>query len=156
MPVYADGVSGLFSESTQSTNKIEKGSLPDRGYLEAQLTTISAGSRHTVALKSDGTVVAVGMNDQGQCNVDSWNNIIAVSTGTAYTVGLKSDGTVVAIGLNDSSQCDVLSWSDIVEISAGACHTVGLKSDGTVVAIGAQKNGRCNVGNWTDIQMLAR
>lgn len=31
VPVYADGLSGLFSESTQSTNKTGKDSLPDPG-----------------------------------------------------------------------------------------------------------------------------
>lgn len=37
--------------------------------------TIAAGRGHTVALKSDGTVVAVGDNTYGQCNVSSWHNI---------------------------------------------------------------------------------
>ncbi|MCU5107940.1 RCC1 domain-containing protein, partial [Bacillus cereus] len=31
--------------------------------------TIAAGRGHTVALKSDGTVVAVGRNKEGECNV---------------------------------------------------------------------------------------
>lgn len=30
---------------------------------------IAAGCRHTVVLKSDGTVVAVGNNDYSQCDV---------------------------------------------------------------------------------------
>lgn len=33
---------------------------------------ISAGDQYTVGLKSDGTVVAVGNNDFGQCSVDVW------------------------------------------------------------------------------------
>ncbi|MBT2282536.1 RCC1 repeat protein [Paenibacillus polymyxa] len=37
--------------------------------------TIAAGRRHTVALKSDGTVTAVGDNDYGQCDVSGWSNI---------------------------------------------------------------------------------
>jgi alpha-tubulin suppressor-like RCC1 family protein len=39
---------------------------------------ISAGWNHTVGLRSDGTVVAVGSNGDGQCNVSKWhlfNNI---------------------------------------------------------------------------------
>ena len=37
--------------------------------------TITAGRRHTVGLKSDGTVVAVGDNKYGQCNVGGWHGI---------------------------------------------------------------------------------
>ena len=34
--------------------------------------SLSAGGRHTVGLKADGTVVATGENDIGQCNVKEW------------------------------------------------------------------------------------
>jgi len=77
---------------------------------------IAAGCRHTVVLKSDGTVTAVGDNKYGQCDLHSWHDIVAVAagnvhmaanTGNAHTVGLKSGGTVVAVGNNDYSQCDV-------------------------------------------------
>jgi len=33
---------------------------------------VAAGYSHTVGLKSDGTVVAVGRESAGQCNVDGW------------------------------------------------------------------------------------
>ena len=33
--------------------------------------TIAAGRRHTVGLNSDGTVLAIGDNKSGQCNVSS-------------------------------------------------------------------------------------
>ncbi len=34
--------------------------------------TIAAGRRHTIGLKSDGTVVAVGGNEYGQCDISGW------------------------------------------------------------------------------------
>jgi alpha-tubulin suppressor-like RCC1 family protein len=37
--------------------------------------TIDAGHRHTVGIKSDGTVTAVGDNKYGQCNVSGWRGI---------------------------------------------------------------------------------
>ncbi|MBG9944638.1 hypothetical protein ABD77_22215 [Brevibacillus formosus] len=37
--------------------------------------TKAAGSAHTVGLKLDGTVVAVGDNEYGQCNVSGWRGI---------------------------------------------------------------------------------
>lgn len=33
---------------------------------------VAAGYLHTVGLKSDGTVVAVGQHDEGQCDVSGW------------------------------------------------------------------------------------
>ncbi len=68
---------------------------------------------HTVGVKSDGTVVAVGNNEEGQCDVDNWTDIVAVSAGGYHTVGLKADGTVVAVGNNEAGQCDVSDWSNI-------------------------------------------
>ena len=75
---------------------------------------VSAGDSHTVGLKADGTVVAVGDNDHGQCNVDRWTDIVAISAGHYHTVGLKADGTVVAVGSRDDGQCDVNRWRNIL------------------------------------------
>ena len=112
---------------------------------------ISVGDENTVGLKADGTVVAVGDNDHGQCDVSSWRDIVAVSAGEYCTVGLKADGTVVAVGHNFYGQCDVSDWRGIVAVSAGGYHSVGLKSDGTVVAVGYNEHGRCDVSGWRDI-----
>jgi alpha-tubulin suppressor-like RCC1 family protein/ABC-type branched-subunit amino acid transport system substrate-binding protein len=107
-----------------------------------------------VGLKSDGTVVAVGSNSWGQCDVGGWTGIIQVAAGWAHTVGVKSDGTVVAVGLNNWGQCDVSGWTGIVQVAARYA-TVGVKSDGTVVAVGSNYPEQCNVGGWTDIVQVA-
>ena len=112
---------------------------------------ISAGTYHTVGLKADSTVVAVGRNDDGRCNVSGWEDIMAVGAGDFHTVGLKADGTVVAVGRNDEDQCNVSGWKDIVAVSTRCRHTVGLKADGTVVAVGMNKYNQCNVSDWKDI-----
>ncbi|MBN2984139.1 chromosome condensation regulator [Cohnella algarum] len=75
--------------------------------------TIAAGRRHTVGLKSDGTLVAAGNNESGQCNVNDWSEMAAVAAGCAHTLGLKSDGTVAAAGDNEFGQCDVRGWRGI-------------------------------------------
>ena len=118
---------------------------------------LAAGGFHTVGFKSDGTVVAVGHNAYGQCNVGGWTDITQVGAGSDYTVGLKSDGTVVAAGDNNNRQCNVGGWTDITQVAAGGGHTVGLKSDGTVVAVGWNRYGQCDVGSrsWTDIIQVA-
>ena len=71
---------------------------------------ISAGLYHTVGLKADGTVVAVGSNRYGPCDVSGWKDIVAISAGDSHTVGLKADGTVAAVGSNKYGQCDVSGW----------------------------------------------
>ena len=121
----------------------------------AKRDSISAGGFCTIGLKADGTVVAVGNNEDGQCDVSDWVDIVAISAGACHTVGLKSDGTVIAVGKNQNDQCDVSDWTDIVAISAGACHTVGLKSDGTVIAVGKNQNDQCDVSDWTDIVAIS-
>lgn len=77
------------------------------------VAAIGAGSRYAVGLKADGTVVAVGNNDDGQCDVSEWTDIVAISVGRRHTIGLKADGTVVAAGDNEYGQCDVSDWTDI-------------------------------------------
>ena len=77
------------------------------------IVAISAGYSHTVGLKSDGTVVAVGKNADGQCNVSEWTDIVAISAGSIHTVGLKSDGTVVVVGWNVHGLGNVSGWTDI-------------------------------------------
>ncbi len=144
---YAEAAKA-FSSSGHYKDSIKKRTECIRSF---HSQTISAGYFYTVGLKSDGTVVAVGYNDGGQCDVSSWEDIIAISAGAVHTVGLKSDGTVVAVGYNDNGQCNVSGWKDIIAISAGRNYTVGLKSDGTVVAVGYNGYDQCNVSGWKDI-----
>lgn len=76
---------------------------PNKAELKVKMShkdSITAGYRHSVGLKSDGTVVAVGRNNDGQCNVSEWHNIVGIAAGDWHTVGLKSDGTVTTVGNN--------------------------------------------------------
>jgi hypothetical protein len=114
---------------------------------------VAAGLYHTVGLKTDDTAVAVGRNDDGQCNVGNWTGIDQVAAGSGHTVGLASYG-VVAVGDNSYGQCNVSSWGNITQVAAGGDHTVGLASYG-VVAVGYNTYGQCNVGGWTGITQVA-
>ena len=53
-------------------------------HTQAAQYVASANNTHTVGLKSDGTVVAVGSNSDGQCNVDAWTNVAAPKPGTSH------------------------------------------------------------------------
>jgi alpha-tubulin suppressor-like RCC1 family protein len=118
------------------------------------LPMVAAGDFHSIGLKSDGTVVAVGYyNSFGQCNVSEWSDIVQVAAGTTHTVGLKADGTVVSVGDNSSGQCNVSGWNDIIQVAAGGFNTVGLKSDGTVVTTSTSL--RDEIYGWSDIVWVA-
>ena len=114
--------------------------------------TIIAGYGHTVALKTDGTVVAVGGNEYGQCDVSEWTDIVAISGGDANTVGLKADGTVVVAGDNEDGQCNVSDWTDIMAIGSGI-PTVGLKTNGTVITT---RDREVKVSDWTNIAEICK
>ena len=132
----------------------EKAQAARTRYLSAQPATIS-GVWHTVGLRADGTVVAIGDNGYGQCDVSSLKDIVAIAAGTSHTVGLRTDGTVVAVGGNVYGDCNVSGWKDIVAIATGSWYTVGLRADGTVVAIGDNGYGQCDVSGWKDIVAIA-
>ncbi len=122
---------------------ISKGGLKHKTF-----TAIAGGGMHVLALLEDGTVVAVGLNDDGQLKVSYWEDITYIAAGAAHSVGVHLDGTVTATGWNKNGQCDVSDWNNIVEVSASIAHTIGLQSDGTVVAVGFNDDGRCDVSDW--------
>lgn len=85
------------------------------------ILTLAAGSSHSLALCSDGTLATWGSNTHGQLgtgtNTDSWIPVPVVSTGvlagktvTAIAAGVDfsivccSDGTIAAWGLNNYGQ----------------------------------------------------
>ena len=140
------------------TGPADDGEVEDYVYIiieEANVSPqIATYDDHTVGLKLNGTVVAVGDNGYGQCDVSDWFGISQVDSGCGHTVGLKIDGTVVAVGYNSSGQCDVGSWTGIVQVVAGCNFTIGLKTDGTAIADGWNISGQCNVSSWTDIKQI--
>lgn len=105
------------------------------------IAEVSAGFDHAAGLKKDGTVVATGNNEKGQCDVSKWTDIVQVEAGREYTIGLKSDGTVVYCGDMSLIPTDVLStWTNIVEVSGFFNQIMGLKSDGTFVYTGMERD----------------
>lgn len=115
------------------------------------------GKGHTVGLKSDGTVVAIGDNEYGQCDVNTWTDVIKVVAGDMHTVGLKADGTILVTGIdnngiNSADKELISSVSNAVDVAAGYGHTLCLLSDGSIVAFGYNDaNKRTGANKWTDI-----
>lgn len=133
-----------------------------KGYSDAEdyliklhRTTIVAGGTHTVGLKKDGTVVAVGDNEKGQCNVSKWSNIVSIAAGYDHTVGLRADGTVVAVGDNSDGQCNVSAWKDVVMITTGDDNTIALTSKGKILVAGDSSCYGDDYTKWTNIVDVA-
>lgn len=110
---------------------------------------LAIGFYHTVGLCADGTALAAGGNEYGQCDVSGWSDVKAVDAGAYHTVGLRADGTVVAAGSNEQGQCDVSGWSGVVAIACSDYNTIALLGDGSVVSTGFQEYA--GLGGWRDI-----
>ena len=79
-----------------------------------EMMAIDGSARHVVGLKSDGTVLATGVEAFHDNEVGDWTDIVAIAAGDFHTVGMKSDGTFVAIGNNSyGGQCNITDWTDI-------------------------------------------
>ena len=137
------------------------------------VTAITAGSAHSVALKSNGTVWTWGFNAYGQIGNGSTENcfvptqveglfdIIAIDAGGFTTVALKSDGTVWAWGDNRGGQLgdgsttarytpvQVQIGPQVIGIATSGWHTVAHKADGTVWAWGSNSSGELGDGTKT-------
>lgn len=114
------------------------------------VSQIAVGENHIVGLKKDGTLVATGLNEEGQCNVSSWRDITMIAAAHSHTVGLKTDGTVVSTGSNKFGECNTHAWTDVVSISAGGSITFGLTRQGTVLYAGVNAS-KSNFSDWNEI-----
>ena len=103
------------------------------------VTDIAAGGAHTLALKSDGTVVAWGENSSGQATVPlGLANVKSIAAGSQVSFALKTDGTVAAWGSNNYGMRNVpVGLSDIKAITVGSMSVMALKGDGTVAVWGS-------------------
>jgi alpha-tubulin suppressor-like RCC1 family protein len=137
---------------------------------------VSAGETHSLALLSNGTVLAWGRNFSGQLGdgtttdratpqpVPGLTGVVAVSAGTRHSIALLSNGTVRAWGDNGSGQLgngglvdspvpvQVGFLTGVTAVAAGGNHTLALLGDQTLAAWGENLFGQ--IGDSTTTNAL--
>jgi len=146
---------------------------------------ISAGEKHFLALKSDGTVWAWGDNSYAQLGdgtstlrsvpviVSGLTGGVAIASGKIHSLAVKADGSVWSWGYNgtgalgDGSNTSKLSpvqvstmgtGSGVIALTGGYFHTLAIKVDGSVWAWGSNLKGQLGIvsGNTNSpIQVMA-
>ena len=145
-----------------------------------QVTAVSAGWEHTVALGSDGRAYAWGRNASGQLGTGSYFGSVepvAVASGTVtfsqvaagrfHTLALGSDGLMRAWGANASGQLGdgamegrptpgmvsagaIPGGATVVAIASGWLHSLALTGSGRVYAWGGNGSGQVGDGTLED------
>ena len=116
---------------------------------------ISAGAYHSLAIKSDGSLIGWGNNDHGRADVPSGNDYTAISAGGCHSLALKSDGSVVGWGFDNQGQATPPSGNDYTAIAAGGYHSLALKSDGSLVGWGENFYDQINVPAGNDFVAIS-
>lgn len=119
-----------------------------------QCQSIAVGFEHTVALKADGSVLAVGKNEHGECNVSDWKDVVSIYAAEDQTIGVKSNGQILLAGvLWENESLSALRYATQIDIATGLMAAV--KADGSAVCKGTSSVGANHVDDWTDIDAIS-
>jgi alpha-tubulin suppressor-like RCC1 family protein/phosphodiesterase/alkaline phosphatase D-like protein len=156
--------------------------------LDRGIRAIATGRSHVIALCTDGSLAAWGLNHAGSLGdgtrIDrrtpvvvprtgalAGRTVIEVAAGTFHSLALCSDGTIAAWGSNSSGQLGdgstvdklspvsvdrsgILSGKKVVAIAAGANFNIALCDDGTLAAWGDGSSGQLGNGSNTTTSLV--
>ncbi len=122
---------------------------------------VAGGSGFSLALKTDGTVVAWGQTNVRNANAlivpPGLSNVTAIAVGETHALALTASGHVVAWGYGIFGETNVpVGLSKVTAVAAGGAHSLALKADGTLAAWGSGSSGVTNLpANLTDVKAIA-
>jgi alpha-tubulin suppressor-like RCC1 family protein len=138
---------GQLGDGTRQNRSVVVSVVKADGSPFDNVIAIAAGHQHSLFLRQDGSVWAVGDNDEGQ-----------LGDGT-----LQRRLTPVRVKMNDGSFLTnvqaIAAGGEIGNMVIGGPvwgHSVFLRQDGTVWAVGSNHEGELGVGTNRDIIQLAR
>jgi alpha-tubulin suppressor-like RCC1 family protein len=153
---------GTTDSGTYETNQPEQ-------ILASGVTAIATGEYHSLFLKSDGSLWAMGYNDDGQLGDGTFNDtnqpeqivatgVTAIGAGAYHSLFLKSDGSLWVMGFDYYGQLgdyaiydkvyrpEEIVASGVTAVAAGGQHSLILKSDGSLWAMGDNLEGQLGDG----------
>jgi len=116
-----------------------------------EFVDVAAGGYHSLALRSDGSIVGWGYNSSGQASPPDGNDFIAVVAGIYHSLALKSNGSIVGWG----SERSVPAGKDFVAIATCKWHSLALRSDGSIVGWGRNTSGQATPPDGNDFVAIA-
>jgi uncharacterized repeat protein (TIGR02543 family) len=144
----------------------------------SDVDAVSAGKNHSLFVKSDGTLWAMGKNEYGQLgdgtliqrtkavqvvgpNGAPVNGVRSVSAGYDHSLFIKEDGTLWGMGWNYHGQLGNGSTqtanptpfqiaSNVTIASGGGWYSLFAKSDGSLWAMGNNGGGSLGDGTYTN------
>jgi alpha-tubulin suppressor-like RCC1 family protein len=172
-----DDANGQLGDGTYAVAPYYGTNRPEQ-IVASNVTAIAAGGYHSLFLKSDGSLWAMGYNGYGQLGdgtTDGGNyetnrpeqivssNVTAIAAGYYHSLFLKNDGSLWAMGDNQSGQLgdgtsnlgtdrpEQIVSSNVTAIVAGQNHSLFLKRDGSLWAMGDNANGQLGDGTFGGI-----
>jgi hypothetical protein len=108
------------------------------------VVAIDGSEKGSLALSSDGRLMAWGDNSSGQTNVPATaTNVLAISSGGDFDGVLQNDGKLLIWGNGSSGQTNTpAGLSNVVNLALGTFHGLALTSDGKPVAWGYNGDGQ--------------
>lgn len=142
IPVLANAQGSLVSWG------IEDGGLQDFGQVSdtpsgTDFKYIATGARHSLAVRTDGSIVAWGEDYLGTVsNTPGGTGFIQVAAGSSHSLALRVDGAITSWGHNVGGLVvDTPVWTGFTQIASGYNHSLALHADGWIAAWGHDVSG---------------